>query len=142
MECGDAGGSKAAGESAKLLAQASLVIVLLCFMFIHCSFLVCLVDGGMLEDQSSSMRREAQLILRRNKHPIYAVTRTGAVSRDDTKMIRGARTQAADVRTDTLVSVPRLALGGSCGPVASRGSVLKMHGGGQSVRIDRAVECR
>ena len=55
-------------------------------------------------------------------------------------MISGVRTQARDVRTDILVIVPSLGLVGRSGSVAGGSSILKVHGGAQSVGINAAVE--
>ena len=55
-------------------------------------------------------------------------------------MVSGAGSQAADMRTDILGSVPSVTLQGSSESVANRCSILKIHAGGQSVRIHRAVQ--
>jgi hypothetical protein len=73
------------------------------------------------------------------KSPIAAESSAGAVRRYDPEMIRGVRIQATDVGTNVLIRVPRLSLGGCCGSVAGRSSILKIHGRGQSVRMNRAV---
>ena len=77
--------------------------------------------------------------LRRGKRFVGAVPSASAVGGDNAKMIYRARAQTADDRTNILVRVPTLALGGSCGPVAGRCTVLEIHGCGQSVRINRTV---
>ena len=56
-------------------------------------------------------------------------------------MVCGVPTQPADVGSHTLVRIPGLGLGGSCVPVADRRAILEIHGRGQSMRIDRPVEC-
>ena len=55
-------------------------------------------------------------------------------------MISGVRTQARDVRKDILVIVPSLSVVGRSGSVAGGSSILKVHGGAQSVRINGSVE--
>ena len=87
-------------------------------------------------------RDESLKWLRRGKCPVAIVTGASAVSGDDAEMIRGARSQTADVRTEILVRVAGLGLRGSCVSVAARYSVLKVNARGQSVRIDRAIERR
>ena len=57
-------------------------------------------------------------------------------------MIRGARTQAADVRTDVLVRVPTATLEGRVQPVAGGRAVLEIDHSGQPVGIKRTVERR
>ena len=59
-------------------------------------------------------RQYTQLVLRRGKCPVRAVTRTGAISSDNTEMVRDASAQPADVGTNILVCVPTLGLRGSC----------------------------
>jgi hypothetical protein len=78
----------------------------------------------------------------RGKGPVAAVPGTAAVGAYDSEMVRCARDQAADVRTNTLIRVPGLGVRGSCGPVAGRSSVLKTYGGAKSVRINYPVQCR
>ena len=51
-------------------------------------------------------------------------------------MVRGARTQATDVRTDIPERVPTLTLRGGGKAVAGCRAVLEINGGGQSVRIE------
>ena len=51
-------------------------------------------------------------------------------------MVRGARTQARDVRTNTLVRVPSAKLGVNGVPVAGRGAILEIDGRGQAMRIE------
>ena len=56
------------------------------------------------------------------------------------EMISGVRTQARDVRKDILVIVPRFGLVRRSVSVAGASSILKVHGGAQSVRINGSVE--
>jgi hypothetical protein len=63
-----------------------------------------------------------------------------AIGRYDAKMIRGACTQAGDVRTDILRRVPSLGLTRGGVPIAGRRSILKMHCRSQSMRINHAIE--
>jgi len=77
----------------------------------------------------------------RGKGSIDPVSGAGGVGAHDPEMIRGACTQAQDVRTDVVVSVPSLGLVGRSGSVAGCPSVLKVHRGAQSVGINGAVEC-
>src|SRR6516164_1959406 len=62
------------------------------------------------------------------KQLICAVGGSGAVHRHHPEMAGCIHRQAVDVRTDSLVSIPSLGLGGSCQPISRRCSVLKMHG--------------
>jgi hypothetical protein len=55
-------------------------------------------------------------------------------------MISGVRTQARDVRTDILVIDPSVGLVGRSVSIAGGCSILKVHGGAQSVGINAAVE--
>jgi len=80
--------------------------------------------------------------LRRCERPVRAITYAVAVGGNDAEVVGGARAQAADASRHILVCVTGFGLGRSCGPVASRRAVLKMHACAQSVRIDRAVQCR
>ena len=79
-------------------------------------------------------------MLLRGKGSIGAVSGAGGVAGHDPEMIRGVRTQARDVRTGILVIVPSLGLVGRSVSVAGGSSILKVHGGAQSVGINRAVE--
>ena len=54
---------------------------------------------------------------------------------DNAAMKRSVRSQAADVRAHVLVCVAGLGLRRRCGTVASRGAVLEVNVGGQSMRI-------
>ena len=78
--------------------------------------------------------------LLRGKGPVAAVSGSGGVAGHDPEMIRGVRTQARDVRTDILIIVPSLGLVGRSGSVTGGPSVLKVHGGAQSVGIYCPVE--
>ena len=78
--------------------------------------------------------------LLRGKCSIAAVSGADGVAGHDPEMIRGARTQARDVRDDILVIVPSLGLVGRSGSVAGGSSILKVHRGAQSVGINCAVE--
>src|SRR5436189_3712677 len=77
----------------------------------------------------------------RGKGLVAAVSDACTVSGYNSKMTRGVGTQARDVRANSPVRIPRLSLGGSCGSVAGRRSILEINGGGQSMRINRAVQC-
>ena len=79
--------------------------------------------------------------LRCSKGQVAAVPSARAVRGYDSEMIRGAATQPSGVRTNTLVPVRGLSIGGSRESVAGRCSILKMHTRRQSVRINRAVQC-
>ena len=79
-------------------------------------------------------------MLLRGKGSIGAVAGAGAVAGHEAEMIRGVRTQARDVRTDILGIVPSFGLVGRSVSVAGGSSILKVHGGAQSVGINGAVE--
>src|SRR2546427_616951 len=74
------------------------------------------------------------------KSPIAAVSGAGAVGGYYPEMVRGARTQPADVRADVLCCVATKAISGGARPVASGKPVLKMDGCDCPVRINRTVE--
>ena len=67
---------------------------------------------------------------------VTAVGSPAVVSANDAEMIRSERSQPRDVRTDILVRVPGLALGGTCVPVADGRAILEINSRGQSVRVD------
>jgi hypothetical protein len=71
---------------------------------------------------------------------IAAVSGAGGVGAHDPEMISGVRTPARDVRTDILVIVPSLGLVGRSVSVAGGSSILKVHGGAQSVGINGSVK--
>lgn len=77
----------------------------------------------------------------RGEGSIDAVSGAAGIGAHDPEMIRGACTQARDVRKDILVSVPSLGPVGRSGSIACCPSVLKVHRGAQSVGINGAVEC-
>ena len=78
-------------------------------------------------------------LLRRRKCLVAAAGGAGAVRGHDPKMISGARSQAADIRTDALIGVASLSLKRGGEPVASCRAILKIHGSSQPVGINRAV---
>ncbi len=78
---------------------------------------------------------------KRGKGPVATVPGAGSIGGYDSEMVSGAGSQATDVRTNTLERVPGLSMGGSRESVAGRCSILKIHAGGQSVGVNRAVEC-
>ena len=77
---------------------------------------------------------------KRGKGPVASIPGSCRIDSHDAEMISSARTQAADVDPDILVRVLTLALGRGCESVAGRCSILEMNGGGQSVRVNRAVQ--
>ena len=79
-------------------------------------------------------------VLLRGKGSIGAVSGAEGVGGYNSKMISCVRTQARDVRKDILVIVPSFGLVGRSVSVAGGSSILKVHGGAQSVGINGAVE--
>ena len=73
---------------------------------------------------------------------IAAVSSAGGVDTYDPEMISRVRTQARDVRGDVLIINASLGLVRRSVPVADGSSVLKIHGGGQSVGIYCSVKPR
>ena len=76
----------------------------------------------------------------RGKGLVGSVSGPGGIGAHDPEMIRGACTQARNVRIDILVGVSSFAPVGRSGSITCRPSVLKVHGGAQSVGINRAFE--
>lgn len=76
----------------------------------------------------------------RGECSIAAVSGAGRVDTHDPEMISGVRSQARDVRTDVLVSIPSLRLVGRSRSVANGSSILKVTRGIQSVRIYCSVK--
>src|SRR5206468_514946 len=76
----------------------------------------------------------------RGKGPVGTVISASAVCAYDPEMIRSACTQATDVGRNALRRTARKALVSRVQPIASRGSVLEVHAGGQPARADRTVE--
>ena len=79
-------------------------------------------------------------MLLRGKGLVAAVSSAGGVSAHNSKMISGVRTQARDIRKDILVIVPSFGLIGRCVSIAGGSTILKVHGGAQSVGINSSVE--
>src|SRR6476469_437033 len=75
-----------------------------------------------------------------SKSLVAAVSGAGGVRRYDPEMVRGARTQPADVRDDILVGVPSPNLDGRGLPVAVCCAILKIHGGDPLMRINGTVQ--
>ena len=78
---------------------------------------------------------------KRGKGPVGAVPCARATGGYDSEMVSSPGSQAADERTNTLERVPSLSMWGSRESVVGRCSILKIHGGGQSVRVNGAVKC-
>src|SRR5947207_3417799 len=77
---------------------------------------------------------------RPGKRLVAAVGGGGAGSGDDPEMIRSARTQSRDVRTNILGRVPRITLVSCDGTVVRGSPVLEVYGCSQSLGIDRAIK--
>jgi hypothetical protein len=76
----------------------------------------------------------------RGKTPVGAVGRSTRIAGYDSEMIRRARSQAADIRSDVLRRAALVILSCRAGAVVRRGSILEMNSGNRSVWIDRAIE--
>ena len=76
----------------------------------------------------------------RDKSPVSSIPGAGAVTGYYAEMVSGAGSQATDMGTNILGRVPGLRMRGSRQSVAGCCSVLKIHGGTQSVGINRAVK--
>ena len=76
----------------------------------------------------------------RGKGPVAAVPGAHTVGSYNSEMISSVRTQARDVRKDILVIVPSFGLVGRSVSVAGGSSILKVHGGAQSVGINGSVK--
>lgn len=76
-----------------------------------------------------------------SKGSVATVSGTSAVTRYDPEMISGAGSQATDIGSNILRRVAVPGLEGSGQAVRGCCSILKIHIGGQTVRISGAVEC-
>ena len=93
-----------------------------------------------LHSSSTCHSRDYHSSLLRGKGPVAAVPGADTVGSYNSKMISSVRTQARGVRKDILVIVPSFGLVGRSVSVAGGSSILKVHGGAQSVRINGSVE--
>ena len=93
-----------------------------------------------LHSSSGCHSRDYHSSLLRGKGPVATVPGADTVGSYNSKMISCVRTQARDVRKDILVIVPSFGLVGRSVSVAGGSSILKVHGGAQSVRINGSVE--
>src|SRR5262245_251693 len=76
----------------------------------------------------------------RGKNAVGAVARSCSIAGYDSEMIRHAGSQAAEGCSNVLCRAALEILTCGAGTVVSRGSVLEMNSGIQSVGIDRAIE--
>ena len=67
---------------------------------------------------------------------VIAIRGPAVVSANHAEMICSKRSQPRDVRTDILVHVPGLALGGTYVPVAGSRTILEINSRSQPVRVD------
>ena len=67
---------------------------------------------------------------------VTAVRGPAVIGGNNAEMICSDRSQPRDVRTDILVRIPGLALGGTCVSVTGSRTVLEINSRGQSVGID------
>lgn len=78
----------------------------------------------------------------RGESSVPAVCGPSRVGADDSEVIRGTCIQARDVRADVLVIVAGLGLIGCSRSIGGGPSILEVHSGVQTVRIDASVQLR